>query len=142
MEQIKQQIERFLKKIAQKFPTTEEPTLMTDIHIMVSQFSGDLMAFNDEGVEITRCVVEKWIENTDDDFYEQVTSLLRCELLKHKDIIENFGIIQPFNFVLEDEEGEHIAELYCEDNDTIIADGDLLPGLEEDLDDFLKKLIP
>ena len=78
MEQTKLQIERFLKKIAQKFPTTEEPTLMTDIHIMVSQFSGDLMAFNDEGVEITRCVVEKWIENTDDDFYEQVTSLLRC----------------------------------------------------------------
>ncbi len=26
MEQTKQQIERFLKKIAQKFPTTEAPT--------------------------------------------------------------------------------------------------------------------
>ena len=62
MEQTMQQIERFLKKIAQKFPSTQEPIVMTDIHLRVSQFSGDLMAFDDEGNEITRCVVEEWIE--------------------------------------------------------------------------------
>ena len=44
MEQTMQQIERFLKKIAQKFPSTQEPIVMTDIHLRVSQFSGDLMA--------------------------------------------------------------------------------------------------
>ena len=52
---------------------------MTDIHLRVSQFSGDLMAFNDEGEEITRCVVEEWIENNDDNFNENVTALLRAE---------------------------------------------------------------
>ena len=132
MEQTKQQIERFLKKIAQKFPTTEAPTTMTDIHLRVSQFSGDLMAFNDEGEEITRCVVEEWIENNDNNFNENITALLRAEALN----------LKPYSLVLEDEEGENIAELYVADDDTIIAGDELLPGLEEDLDEFLKKLLP
>lgn len=141
MEQTKQQIERFLKKIAQKFPTTEAPTTMTDIHLRVSQFSGDLMAFNDEGEEITRCVVEEWIENNDDNFNENVTALLRAETLNLKDIVDGFGVMKPYSLVLEDEEGEDIAELYVADDDTIIAGDELLPGLEEDLDEFLKKLL-
>ena len=141
MEQTMQQIERFLKKIAQKFPSTQEPIVMTDIHLRVSQFSGDLMAFDDEGNEITRCVVEEWIENNDDNFNENVTALLRAETLNLKDIVDGFGIMKPYSLVLEDEEGEDIAELYVADDDTIIAGDELLPGLEEDLDEFLKKLL-
>ncbi len=99
------------------------------------------MAFNDEGEEITRCVVEEWIENNDDNFNENVTALLRAETLNLKDIVDGFGIMKPYSLVLEDEEGEDIAELYVADDDTIIAGDELLPGLEEDLDEFLKKLL-
>ena len=93
MEQTKQQIERFLRRIAQKFPTTEAATTMTDIHLRVSQFTGDLMAFNDEGEEITRCVVEEWIENNDDEFYKKVTALLRAETLAVKGIVDDCGLM-------------------------------------------------
>ena len=67
---------------------------------------------------------------------------MRSESLKLKDVVDNFGIIKPYSLVLEDEEGENIAELYVADGDTIIVGDELLPGLEEDLDEFLKKLIP
>ncbi|WP_077197150.1 hypothetical protein [Prevotella ihumii] len=142
MEQTKQQIERFLKKIAQKFPATDEPTTMTDIHVRVSQSSGDLMAFDDEGNEITRCVVEKWIDNTEDNFNENVTALLRSETLALKDIVDNWGIMKPFSLVLEEEDEDATTELYLADDDTIILSDELLPGLEEDLDEFIKNLIP
>ena len=59
-----------------------------------------------------------------------------------KDVIDGLGIMKPYSLVLEDEEGENIAELYVADDDTIIAGDELLPGLEEDLDEFLKKLLP
>lgn len=100
------------------------------------------MAFNDEGEEITRCVVEEWIENNDNNFNENITALLRAEALNLKDVIDGLGIMKPYSLVLEDEEGENIAELYVADDDTIIAGDELLPGLEEDLDEFLKKLLP
>ena len=141
MEQTKQQIERFLKKIAQKFPTTEAPTTMTDIHLRVSQFSGDLMAFNDEGEEITRCVVEEWIDNKDEKFYHHITPLLRDVLRANQATIDNMGILKPFSIVLQNEEKEDLSELYLADDDTIIIGGDLMEGLNEDLDSFLTDLL-
>ena len=54
-EQTQQQIERFLKKVAQKFTANDCDMPMTDIHLRVSQDSGDLMAFDDSDDEITRC---------------------------------------------------------------------------------------
>ena len=136
-----QQIERFLKKVVQKYPATEEAELLTDIHVRVSQESGDLMAFDDEDEEITRCVVEEWIENKDDNFYENITNILRLELSKNKDSIENLSIMKPYSFVLEDDDKENIAELYVVDDDTVIIGGDLMEGLEEDLDQFLNNLL-
>ncbi|WP_028896392.1 hypothetical protein [Prevotella sp. HUN102] len=141
IEQTQQQVERFLRKVAQKFPNSEETDLMTDIHLRVSQDSGDLMAFDDDGTEITRCVVDEWIENKNDNFNELVTAFLRQDMIRLKDVVDNLGIMKPYSFVLEDEEGENIAELYLADDDTIIISDELLPGLDEELDDFLKHLI-
>ena len=53
-EQTTQQIERFLKKIAQKFPNNDEVSALTDIHVRVSQDSGEMLAFDDDDNEITR----------------------------------------------------------------------------------------
>lgn len=140
-EQTIQQIERFLKKITSKYPMSQEAEVLTDIHVRVSQESGDIMAFNDDDDEITRCVVEEWIDNKDDNFYGNVTNILRLEMTKHKEMIEKMSILKPYSFVLEDDDKENIAELYVVDDDTVIIGGDLMEGLEEDLDEFLKKLL-
>ena len=69
IEQTIQQVERFIRKVAQKFPaqpSEEDNTVLTDIHVRVSQDSGELLAFDDEDNEITRCVVEQWIDNKDE----------------------------------------------------------------------------
>ena len=79
-EQTTQQIERFLKKIAQKFPTNDETSVLTDIHVRVSQESGEMLAFDDDDNEITRCVVEQWIGNNDEDFYDYVESIHNNEM--------------------------------------------------------------
>lgn len=140
-EQTIQQIERFLKKIASKYPMSQEAEILTDIHVRVSQESGDIMAFNDDDEEITRCVVEEWIDNKDDNFYGNITNILRLELTKNKEQIENMSILKPYSFVLEDDDKENIAELYVVDDDTVILGGDLMEGLDEDLDQFLNNLL-
>ena len=140
-EQTIQQIDRFLKKITSKYPMSQEAEILTDIHVRVSQESGDIMAFNDDDDEITRCVVEEWIDNKDDNFYVNITNILRLELTKNKEQIENMSILKPYSFVLEDDDKENIAELYVVDDDTVILGGDLMEGLDEDLDQFLNNLL-
>lgn len=140
-EQTKQSLERFFNKIAQKLPACEEPCLMSDIHVRVSQESGDLMAFDDDENEITRCVVESWIDNKEDDFYAQVANVLRQQMAAMRPTVEGLGIMKPYSYVLEDDDKESVAELYVVDDETLIVGGDLMAGLDEDLDTFFNQLM-
>lgn len=135
------QIERAIRKIADKFPSSEEASLLTDIHIRVTQETGELTVFDDDDVEITRCIVEQWIDNKDDDFYPQIVSIIRRSLENQKTIVENMGILKPYSFVLEDEDKENMGELYVVDDDTVIIDTELMEGLDKDLDDFFNNLL-
>lgn len=140
-EQTIQQIERFIKKTIQKFPKNEDTSLLTDIHIRVSQDSGEMISFDDDDNEITRCVVEQWINNTDESFYQDVTSTLQSTLHRFRDVIDDMGIMKPYSFVLENEEKENISELYVSDDDTVIIGGDLMANLNDDLNSFLTELL-
>ena len=135
-----QQIERAIRKIADKCPPSEEANVMTDIHFRVTQETGELMAFDDNDEEINRCIIEDWIDNTDDNFFDEIPSIFRKCLDKMKGTVESMSILKPFSFVLENDEKESIAELYLVDDETVIIDPDLMQGLNEDLDDFFKKL--
>lgn len=144
IEQTIQQVERFIRKVAQKFPaqlSEEDNTMLTDIHVRVSQDSGELLAFDDEDNEITRCVVEQWIDNKDENFYDEVAKTLRDVMRKNSETIDNLGILKPYSFVLEDDDKENLGELYLADDDTIIVGGDLMENLDSDLDSFLDDLL-
>ena len=140
-EQTQQQTGRFIRKVIQKFPAGDDNALLTDIHVRVSQDSGEMLAFDDEEQEITRCVVDQWIENKDEDFFDKVTELLREELKRASEQVDAMGIMKPFSFVLEDDDRETIAELYLADDDTVIIGGELMEDLDQDLDAFFEELI-
>lgn len=140
-EQTTQQIERFLKKIAQKFPPREDTSIVTDIHVRVSQGSGEMLAFDDDDNEVTRCVVEQWINNNDEDFYNGVEQTLISTFSALSTIADSLGILKPYSFVLENDDKDTIADLYIADDDTVIIGKDLMEGLDSDLNLFLEKLL-
>ncbi len=140
-EQTNQQIDRALRKVASKFRPDTEATPLTDIYLQVKQESGELLAYNDDEEELTRCVVEQWIGNTDEDFYTDVQHLLTARIAAMKAELEALHILKPYSFVLMGEDKETLAELYLVDDDTIMLDADLMKGLGEDLDRFWNDLV-
>ncbi len=136
-----QQIERLLRKISEKFPQDDDTSILTDIHLRVAQESGEVIAVDDDENEITRCVIEQWIDNKEENFYDEITSLLQGTMKQHRDMLDNLGILKPYSFVLEDDEGEHVSELYIADDDIVIIEGDLMQDLEEDLNSFIDNLM-
>lgn len=140
-EQTLQQIDRAIRKVVEKFPSSEEATQMTDIHLRVAQETGELTVFNDDDEEVTRCIVEQWINNSDDNFYEEITPVLRRSLEKNKAIVEGMSILKPFSFVLENDDKESVAELYLVDDEMVIIDPDLMEDLDDDLNAFLENLL-
>jgi hypothetical protein len=140
-EQTLQQIERTIRKTTDKFPADPDTSIMTDIHVRVYQDSGELITFDDNDEEITRGLVEQWIDNTDDDFYTAIPPIIRKCIEHQKALVENMGIMKPFTFVLENDEKEPLEELYIVDDDLVIIDSDMMQDLDKDLDEFLDNLL-
>lgn len=139
-EQTYQQIERALRKAASKFSPNAETKPLTDLYIQVKQESGELKIYDDDDNELTRCVVEEWIGNTDEDFYSAVRPIIIKSIKSIKDITENVAILKPYSYVLMDDDYETIDELYLVDDDTILISGKLMEGLDDDLETFWEKL--
>lgn len=143
------QLVRILHKVASRYPLIDEPVIMTDIHIRVNQETGDAMAFDDDDKEITRIIVDEWINNTDEQevFYKGVALELRKLLCSQDEngnaLGHSLGLLMPYSFVLEDENGGAIEELYLADSeaDTLILGEPFMEGLSDDLDDFIKDLL-
>lgn len=119
-------------------------TVVTDIHLQPRQNSGELVIFNDDEEELSRTTIEEWMEYNEDDFYAAVERVLRSEVnaLKEAGAFDKLAIMKPYSFVLVDEDKETVAELVLvDDDDTLFLNDELLKGLDEELDAFLKDLL-
>lgn len=135
-----QQIQRALRKAASKFPLEAENYPMTDIILQVKQEGGELLIFDDNDTELTRCVVEEWLGDTSEDFYERIQLVLKEAILDIKEEMDSLNVLKPYSFVLFDDDNSAVANLYLVDDDLIQIDDNLLPGLDEDLESFWETL--
>ena len=75
---------------------------------------------------------------------KEVESVLRSEIaaLNDQRYFEKLSLLKPYSFVLVDEDRETVAELMLvDDDDTLLLNDELLKGLDEELDAFLKELL-
>ncbi|NDV82391.1 hypothetical protein [Bacteroides sp. 51] len=138
-------IESTIRKAIGKYPCDCEQTIVTDIHLQPVNSSGELFIFDDNDEELACTTVEEWLAYDGDgvDFYKDAERILRVILnrMKEDGSFDNLPIIQPYSFVLVDEEKETITDLLLIDDDTLLVNEELLKGLDEELDHFLKELL-
>lgn len=136
-------LEETIKKAVAPYTRHSEQTIVTDIHLQPLQGSGQLSIFNDEDKELAHATIEEWATYEGDDFYEITEQALATLLgnMKQEAHFDALSILKPFSFVLVDEEKETIAELLLIDDDTLLVNDELLKGLDEELDNFLKELL-
>ena len=134
------QIERALRKVIAKFQQNTEAVL-TDIHLQVKPEGGELLAFDDDMNELTRVVIEQWLEPTEEDLYQVAAHDITQCIKQLKKEVEQMNILHPFSFVLMNEDGDTLQDLYLVDDDNIILDTELLKGLDKELDEFLAELM-
>lgn len=141
-EQTLKQIERAIRKAAEKCPTFSDEPVLTDLFMQVKQDSGEILIYNDDDVELTRCVVEEWISHASDNFYDEIQPVIRSVIEQLRPMLdERLNLLRPFSFVLIDEDGEILTDLALFDDDTIIVSGDLMEGLDTELDKFFENLM-
>ena len=133
-----------LREAVDKYIADGERTVVTDIHLQPKQDSVELVIFNDDDEELSRTIIEEWVDYSEDDFYTIVERILRGEInaLKDTGVLDKLAIMKPYSFVLVDEDRETVTELLLiDDEDTLLLNDELLKGLDEELDAFLKDLL-
>lgn len=136
-------IESGIRKAVSKYTDDCEQTIVTDIHLQPNQNSGELFIFDDEDKKLESVMIDEWAAYDQDNFNETTERVLRATLSKLHSAgeFDKLTILKPYSFVLVDDEKETLAELLLVDDDTLLVSDELLQGLNEELDDFLKELL-
>ena len=136
-------IESAIQRTLGRYSSGCEQTIVTDIHIQPNPTTGQLYIFDDEDKELAFANIDEWSSYEGDDFYECIERSLRnilCQI-KENGELDNLTILKPYSFVLVDEDKESISDLLLVDDDTLLLNSELLQGLDEELDDFLRELL-
>lgn len=143
-EQSRVAITSALKEALCRYVSGGEESVVTDIHLQPNSESGEMVIYDDDDKVLARTIINEWVEYDSDDFYAVVEPILRAELeaLKATGLLEKLSLMKPYSFVLVDEEKETVAELLLvDDEETLLLNDELLKGLDEELDAFLKDLL-
>lgn len=137
------QLESTIRKATDKYCNSCEQTIVTDFHLQANPNSGELIIYNDDDEELAHTTIEEWTAYEGENFNEEVERILTTLLneIKSKGAFDAVAVLKPYSFVLVDEEKETLAELLLMDDDTLLVNDELLKGLDEELDEFLKKLL-
>ena len=135
----KEMLQRAIEKMAKEYITAEE-SKVTDFHIKVNSENGDLTVSNDDGTILARVHIIEWEGVHDEEIFEKELRSVLCKM-NEQGMFDNLNIAKPYSFVLTDDDDQSYVDLLIVDDDTLILSEDLLEGFDEEMNEFLKKLL-
>ena len=106
------------------------------------QITTDIINENNENSNGCDFNLKEFHESVSDGDKLNLENIIKKKFMKGN--INNYGSnsnLNGINTILEDDDKESIAELFVADDDTIIIGGDLMEGLDKELDDFFEDLM-
>ena len=136
-------LENTIRQAIGQYAGSEEQSAVTDIHLQPNASTGELVLFDDDDNLLASAIIPEWSNYEADDFAGSIerifTSLLHD--MEVKGAFARLSILKPYSFVLVDENKETMADLLLMDDDTLLVNDELLKGLDDELDAFLKELL-
>ena len=133
-----------IQNALEKYVSGNGSNVITDIHMQVDMESGQLLISDDEDAVLAEQQIPEWVSANPENFYADAEIALKRALnqLREEGVLEAVKILKPYSFVLEDSAKETVAELLMmDDEETLFLNDELLKGLDEELDSFLKDLL-
>lgn len=119
-----------------------ESATVTDLYFQVDRVTGTLTIFDDDDRELSQATIKEWKESAQEQT-ASVEKTLRTELVQMQKVglFDKMNILKPYSCTLIDENKETIVDLIYMDDDTLVLDSELLKGLDEEMNEFLKQLL-
>ena len=137
-------VQAFLANALGKYAVKESSNVITDIYLQPQLTTGALVVLNDDDEVLAKTVVTEWENPVYEDFYVGAEADLRQALvgIQQAGELDKLCLLKPYSFVLVDEDKETLADLLLvDDAETLFLSDELLKGLDEELNIFLKDLL-
>ena len=137
-------VQAFLANALGKYAVKESSNVITDIYLQPQLTTGALVVLNDDDEVLAKTVVQEWENPVYEDFYVGAEADLRQALvgIQQAGELDKLCLLKPYSFVLVDEDKETLADLLLvDDAETLFLSDELLKGLDEELNTFLKDLL-
>lgn len=120
-----------------------ENAMVTDLYFQVDMSNGVLTIYDDDDNTMAQATIDEWKVTEQSEERSSVEKMLRSELAQMQKVglFDKINILKPYMCTLVDEKKESIVDLIYIDDDTLILDSELLKGLDQEMDDFLKHLL-
>ena len=130
-----------ITKMVNRYISAEESNV-TDFQIRVNGDNGELTIFDDDDNELSQATIVEWNESAQEQ-PATIEKTLRTELAQMQKVglFDKINILKPYSCTLVDENKESIVDLIYIDDDMLVLDSELLQGLDEEMNEFLKHLL-
>ena len=120
-----------------------ENAMVTDLYFQVDMSNGVLTIYDDDDNTMAQATIDEWKVTEQSEERSSIEKTLRSELAQMQKVglFDKINILKPYMCTLVDEKKESIVDLIYIDDDTLILDSELLKGLDQEMDDFLKHLL-
>lgn len=120
-----------------------ENAMVTDLYFQVDMSNGVLTIYDDDDNTMAQATIDEWKVTEQSEERSSIEKTLRSELAQMQKVglFDKINILKPYMCTLVDEKKESIVDLIYIDDDTLILDSELLKGLDQEMDDFLKYLL-
>lgn len=120
-----------------------ENAMVTDLYFQVDMSNGVLTIYDDDDNTMAQATIDEWKVTEQSEERSSVEKTLRSELAQMQKVglFDKINILKPYMCTVVDEKKESIVDLIYIDDDTLILDSELLKGLDQEMDDFLKHLL-
>ena len=127
-----------------KYASMEGKSVVTDIYLQPNMQTSELSVFDDDDELLASAVIQEWENANPEEFQSGCEQSLKKVLnqLLSEGAFASLPMMKPYSFVMVDAEKETLAELLMvDDEETMLLNGELLQGLDDELNAFLKDLL-
>ena len=127
-----------------KYASMEGKSVVTDIYLQPQMQTGELAVYNDDDELLASAAIQGWDDVQPEEFLSGCELALKKVLnqLFSEGVFASLPIMKPYSFVMVDAQKETLAELLMvDDEETMLLSGELLQGLDDELNTFLKDLL-
>ena len=119
-----------------------ENAIVTDLYFQLDKKNGVITIFDDDDNELSQAAIVEWNESAQEQ-PAAIEKTLRTELAQMQKVglFDKINILKPYSCTLVDENKESIVDLIYIDDDMLVLDSELLQGLDEEMNEFLKHLL-